>query len=346
MSTSGGGITYSVAGVDIDRGDSASRMAAGHARTTFLAGVEERFGVVLMDLLSVLQSYTRPKLITAADGVGTKLKLAFMSGKHDTVGIDLVAMVVNDLLRRGAKPLGLLCYLATSRIDLAVADALYRSVAQGCQLGQCSYLGGETAEMPDFYSPGEYDMAGFAFGVVEDGQEITGERITEGDVIIGLPSVELHSNGYSLVRRVLLPKYGLDARIPELGDRLLIDVLLEPTKIYTQAILLLVSKIEVHGIAHITGSGLTGKVGKILPKGLTAVIHRNRWQPHAIFDLVQREGNVAEDEMFRTFNMGFGMVAILPLREAQSAIDILVSKGESPVEIGAVVNGSGGVRYM
>jgi len=337
-----GGMTYSEAGVSINRGDDASQRAMALGRSTFQEGVTERFGAIFLDARFL--SYRHPNLVAGADGVGAKLKIASMSGIHNTVGIDLVAMCVNDLLRRRAKPLLFLDYIAMSTLNPDTAEALLRGIVHGCRLAECSLVGGETAEMPDFYHPGEYDIAGVAVGVVEDGQEVTGEHIIEGDVILGLMSSGPHSNGYALMRKVLFPKYKLEDQLPALGDKRLVDVLLEPTRIY-MSVLSLPEDLVIHGMAHITGGGLTGKVGKILPKGLCAVIHRDRWQPHAIFNLVQREGNVATDEMFRTFNMGFGMVAILPFREVQSAIDILVSQGESPVEIGTIVGGSEGVRY-
>lgn len=288
-------LTYKQAGVDIGKGEKASRRAREIARQTFRREVEEVRGIPAFS--ARFASYQRPLLLGATDGVGTKLKIAFATGKHDTVGIDLVAMCVNDLVRRGAEPIIFLPYVATSKVVPEIAAQIAKGVAKGCKEAGCSVLGGETAELPDFYKRGEYDLAGFALGVVEKDKLITGEKIKNGDVLIGLPSSGLHSNGFSLVRKVLPPS----------------EELLTPTRIYVKPILrLLAAGIEVHGIAHITGGGIPGKLGKIIPKGLTAQVNKRAWTPQPIFSLIQKAGNIDEEEMLRTFNMGIGMILVVP----------------------------------
>lgn len=344
MSGSQRQMTYKEAGVDVERGDQASDLARVHARRTFRTEVKEQAGTILFN--ARFSEYKHPELVAACDGVGTKLKLAFISGNHRTVGIDLVAMCVNDLIRRGAEPLFFAPYLAMARIDLGVADALADGISKGCSFANCSVTAGETAELSDFYRVGEYDLAGTAVGVVDAGNVVSGENISAGDTILGLASSGLHSNGYSLVRKVLLRKHDLEDRLPSLDHRPLIDVLLEPTRIYVHSMLALLKEVPVHGIAHITGGGITGKITRIMPVGLTAVIERHRWQPHPIFSLVQSDGEIEIDEMFRTFNMGIGMALVLPSSYATNATSILSEFGETVIELGNVRTGNPAVTYV
>jgi phosphoribosylformylglycinamidine cyclo-ligase len=304
------------------------------ARTTYRPEITEENGVVLFD--ARFQSYRQPMLLGGSDGVGTKLKIAFMSGRHNTVGIDLVAMCVNDLARRGAEPLVFLPYFATGKLDPEVAGQVAEGVAEGCRQANCSIVGGETAEMPEFYAPGEYDLAGSSFGVVEREKLVTGAAIQSGDVILGLASSGLHSNGYSLARRALLPRYDLDAKPAQLKGRTLAEVLLEPTRIYVKSVLAAVrAEAPLHGLAHITGSGLR-KLYKIIPAGLKAQIDFGAWEPNPIFDLIQAAGNIANEEMYDTFNMGIGFAVVVPDTEAESVAKLFESEGETVYRIGQI----------
>jgi phosphoribosylformylglycinamidine cyclo-ligase len=327
--------SYKDAGVDVEAGDDASQRAARLARSTYRPEVLELGGVALFD--ARFTHYREPLLIGGSDGVGTKLKIAFASGRHNTVGIDLVAMSVNYLIRRGGEPLVFLPYFATSKLDPAIAEQVAEGIAEGCRQANCSIIGGETAEMPDFYKVGEYDLAGTALGVVEKSRVITGEKIEAGSVVLGLASSGLHSNGYSLARKVLLTHYALDARLPELGNDSLAEVLLTPTRIYVKSIL---SALEVQaplqGLAHITGGGLFRKLGKIIPPGLHVAYEPEAWKRPPIFDLIQRIGQVSEEEMFNTFNLGIGFTAVVPASEANAVQQLFEEKGEKVFRIGSI----------
>jgi phosphoribosylformylglycinamidine cyclo-ligase len=273
-------------------------------------------------------------LVSGTDGVGTKLRLAFRLGRHDTVGIDLVAMSVNDVLVQGAEPLFFLDYFACGRLDVDVAASVIGGVARGCEIAGCALIGGETAEMPDSYPEGEYDLAGFAVGVVEREAIITGERIVAGDAVIGIASSGPHSNGYSLIRRIVA-RAG-DDLTQIVGGKPLADLLIEPTRIYVKPVLALRSAVDVKGLAHITGGGLLDNVPRVLPEGLKAVLERSAWTRPAVFDWLQQAGGVAESEMHRTFNCGIGMVVVVPAADAGKALAQLRAQGETAVEIGRI----------
>jgi phosphoribosylformylglycinamidine cyclo-ligase len=328
--------SYKSAGVDVEAGDDASHRAVQLARSTFRPEVIEMAGVALFD--ARFTRYKEPLLIGGSDGVGTKLKIAFATGRHNTVGIDLVAMSVNDLIRRGGEPLVFLPYFATSKLDPDVAEQVSAGIAEGCRRANCSIIGGETAEMPDFYREGEYDLAGTALGVVDKGRVITGEKIEAGSVVLGLASSGLHSNGYSLARKVLLSKYRLQDHPPELGGLSLADALLEPTRIYVKPILaVLEAGAAIQGLAHITGGGLYRKLGKIIPAGLQVQYDLQSWSRPPIFDLIQRTGQVGEEEMFNTFNMGLGFAVVVPAAEAERVSQLFEQQGEKVFRIGQII---------
>jgi len=304
--------TYKKAGVDIAAADRlVSRIrpiALKTPRRGLLAGVGGFSG--LFDLHS--RKYRHPILVTSTDGVGTKLKIAFMMGVHDTVGIDLVAMGVNDVLTQGAEPLFFLDYFATGRLNPKTALQVIRGIAEGCRIAGCTLIGGETAEMPSFYSDGEYDLAGFVVGAVEKDRIFHPEAVAPGDLLIGLHASGLHSNGYSLARKVLLEVKGLKlrSRLPDLG-RTLGEELLEPTRIYAKTVRSLVQAYSIKGIAHITGGGIPGNLPRILPRGKRARLERHSWPVPAIFQLIQRSGSISQAEMDRTFNNGLGMILVV-----------------------------------
>lgn len=326
-------LTYKAAGVDVEAGDDASRRAANLARTTYRPEITELGGVAFFD--GRFQKYKEPLLLGGSDGVGTKLKVAFEMGIHNTVGIDLVAMSVNDLARRGGEPLVFLPYFATSNLDPEVAEQVAAGVAEGCRQANCSIIGGETAELPDFYQPGEYDLAGAAFGVVEKSRVITGQAIQAGDVILGLASSGLHSNGYSLARKVLQLEYGLDQYVPQLKAALG-KVLLTPTRIYVKTVLAaLEAGATLHGLAHITGGGFR-KLEKIVPEHLQAEIDFNAWNRPALFKLIQETGQVAETEMRGAFNLGIGFAAVVPASEVEAARRTFEASGETVFTIGSI----------
>jgi phosphoribosylformylglycinamidine cyclo-ligase len=326
-------LTYKAAGVDVEAGDDASRRAANLARTTYRPEITELGGIAFFD--GRFQKYKEPLLLGGSDGVGTKLKVAFEMGKHDTVGIDLVAMSVNDLARRGGEPLVFLPYFATSQLDPDVAEQVAAGVAEGCRQANCSIIGGETAELPDFYRPGEYDLAGSAFGVVEKSRVITGQAIQAGDVILGLASSGLHSNGYSLARKVLQSRYRLDEYVPQLGANLG-TALLTPTRIYVKSVLAaLAAGATLHGLAHITGGGFA-KLEKIVPQGFQAEIDFKAWPRPALFSLIEETGQVAEAEMRRTFNLGIGFAAVVPASEAGATRRTFEAAGETVFTIGSI----------
>jgi phosphoribosylformylglycinamidine cyclo-ligase len=326
-------ISYRDSGVDIDAGDALVEAIKPFAKKTLrpevLAGIGG-FGA----LFEVSKKYREPVLVSGTDGVGTKLKLAFQLGIHHTVGIDLVAMSVNDILVQGAEPLFFLDYFACGKLEVAVATEVVKGIARGCELAGCALIGGETAEMPGMYAQGEYDLAGFAVGIVEKSAIVDGRDIAPGDAVLGLASSGAHSNGYSLVRRILeRTKADLHA---DFHGRPLGEVLLEPTRIYVKPLLALMRQLRVKGMAHITGGGLVENVPRMLPETVKAVIGRSSWPMPPLFQWLQREGNVADDEMHRVFNCGIGMVIVVGVENADAAVKFLTARGESVYRIGAV----------
>ena len=315
---------YRDAGVDIDAGDALVEAIKPFARRTMrpevLAGIGG-FGA----LVELPKKYRHPVLVSGTDGVGTKLKLAFSTGRHDTIGIDLVAMSVNDVLVQGAEPLFFLDYFACGKLDNGVAAEVIKGVARGCELAGCALIGGETAEMPGMYPAGEYDLAGFCVGVVEKERIIDGRSITPGDAILGLSSSGAHSNGYSLIRRIL----------ERAGPARAADFL-APTRIYVKPMLALMAELAVKGLAHITGGGITGNVPRCLPPGTRAVIDGKSWPRPELFQWLQREGNVAEDEMHRVFNCGIGMAVVVAEADAARAMEHLSAAGETVHRIGRI----------
>jgi phosphoribosylformylglycinamidine cyclo-ligase len=289
-------------------------------------------------LFEISKKYKQPVMVSGTDGVGTKLKLAFRLKRHDTIGIDLVAMSVNDILVSGAEPAFFLDYFACGKLDVGVAADVVKGVAEGCFQAGCALIGGETAEMPGMYDPNEYDLAGFAVGLVEKADIIDGTRIAAGDAVIGLASSGCHSNGYTLVRTVVA-KSSSDVFEPfePGGERTLGDALIEPTRIYVKPVLATLAKVDVKGLAHITGGGLTENIPRVLPENVAATLDSSRWTRPAIFGWLQKIGNIEDAEMHRTFNCGIGMAMIVPRSEAKAAIDSLAGHGVEAFEIGAIV---------
>jgi phosphoribosylformylglycinamidine cyclo-ligase len=326
-------LSYRDAGVDIDAGDALVERIKPFAKRTMrpevLAGIGG-FGA----LVELPKRYRQPVLVSGTDGVGTKLKLAFALDRHDTVGIDLVAMSVNDVLVQGAEPLFFLDYFACGKLDVAVAADVIKGIARGCELAGCALIGGETAEMPGMYADGEYDLAGFCVGVVEKDRVIDGRGIVPGDVMLGLASSGAHSNGYSLVRRIL------ERAKPDLAadfhGRPLADVLIEPTRIYVKPVLRLLAEVPVKGLAHITGGGLVENVPRVLPGGVQAVLDQSAWPLPPLFRWLQEQGNVASAEMHRVFNCGIGMVLTVGPADADAAETLLRSAGETVYRIGRI----------
>jgi len=306
------GITYKDAGVDIDEGNETVRRIKPLAKATFRPEVLSDIGSFSAFFSLNAKKYTEPVLVSSTDGVGTKLKLAFESGIHNTVGIDLVAMVVNDIIVSGAEPLFFLDYFACGKLDANVAEQVVKGISEGCKEANCALIGGETAELPGFYQENEYDLAGFGVGVVEKDRIIDGSRITIGDVIIGVESSGLHSNGYSLVRKVFFDKhkYKLDSYLDDLGKTLL-EELLTPTKIYVKPVLNILKHFEIKGIAHITGGGFLENIPRVLPSQTKAVLNLSNYKLPPIFNLLKNLGDISETEMFRTFNCGVGLTLII-----------------------------------
>lgn len=329
--------SYKNAGVDIEKGDAFIQAIKPMVESTFRPEVLTKIGGFAGSLSLNLERYKKPVLVSSTDGVGTKLKVAFMMDRHDTVGIDLVAMCVNDVVVVGAKPLFLLDYLATSKLDNEKAMKVVSGIVKGCIEAECSLIGGETAEMPGFYKAGEYDLAGFAVGIVEDSQLVDGSGVTVGDKLIGLASSGLHSNGYSLVRKLLLNQYKMDLekRVEEIGE-VLGEELLRPTRIYVKTILNLTRDFTIGGIAHITGGGVTGNLPRVIPKGCKAIIHKGSWDIPPIFSLLKEKGKIPEEEMFRTFNNGIGMILTVRSKEVEDILARLQTLGERAFVIGEV----------
>ena len=332
-------ITYRDAGVDIDAGDALVEAIKPFAKKTLrpevLAGIGG-FGA----LAEIPKKFRDPVLVSGTDGVGTKLKLAFQLARHDTVGIDLVAMSVNDILTQGAEPLFFLDYFACGKLDVSVATQVVKGIARGCELAGCALIGGETAEMPGMYANGEYDLAGFAVGVVEKSAIIDGRDIVAGDVVLGLASSGAHSNGYSLVRRVL-ERAKPDLRA-DFHGRPLGQVLLEPTRIYVKPVLALIRQVRVKGLAHITGGGLAENLPRVIPETLKAAISRSAWKLPPLFAWLQREGRVADEEMLRVFNCGIGMAVIVAADSAEAARGALTAEGETVFRLGRIEPRKGG----
>jgi len=337
-------ITYKKAGVDIDAGERFVELISPIAKKTFrkevLTDIGSFSGLFSLDI----SRYKEPILVSGTDGVGTKLKIAFMADKHDSVGIDLVAMCVNDILTCGAEPLFFLDYLATARLIPEKAVDIVKGIAEGCAEAGCSLIGGETAEMPGFYQEGEYDMAGFAVGVVEKDKILDGRSVSPNDIIIGLASSGLHSNGYSLVRKIFFEykKMAIDSFIPELGTTLG-EELLKPTKIYVKAYKA-VSNIKA--MAHITGGGIPGNLPRVLPKTIGAKIKKGSWQEPPIFGLLRKEGNVPEQEMRRTFNLGIGYIMIVSPDSVDNTLSALKSASYDAYVIGETFSGNREVLYV
>jgi phosphoribosylformylglycinamidine cyclo-ligase len=327
------GLSYRDAGVDIDAGDALVDVIKPFARRTMrpevLAGIGG-FGA----LCELPAKYRHPVLVSGTDGVGTKLKLAFALRRHDTVGVDLVAMSVNDVLVQGAEPLFFLDYFACGKLDKGVAADVVKGVARGCELAGCALIGGETAEMPGMYPDGEYDLAGFCVGVVEKDKIIGGRDIRPGDVLLGLASSGAHSNGYSLVRKIL-ERAQADLR-SEFHGRPLADAILEPTRIYVRAVLKLLEAVPVKGMAHITGGGIMGNVPRMLPQATRAVVEAQSWPRPPLFAWLKEHGGVAEDEMYRVFNCGIGLVVCVSAADAGRAAELLRAEGETVFEIGRI----------
>jgi phosphoribosylformylglycinamidine cyclo-ligase len=335
--------TYAKAGVSIAAGNALVKAIAPLAKATARAGADAALGGFggFFDLKAA--GYRDPLLVAANDGVGTKLKLAIDSGRHDGVGVDLVAMCVNDLIVQGAEPLFFLDYFACAALDTGIAERVIASIAEGCRQAGCALIGGETAEMPGMYAPGDYDLAGFCVGAVERGEALTGDRVAAGDVIIGVASSGVHSNGFSLVRRLAADKaWKLDRPALFDPDRLLIDALLEPTRIYVKSLLPVIRAGKIRALAHITGGGLLENVPRILPAGLHARIDAGAWPQPRLMAFLQAQGNIEPGELARTFNCGIGMALILARDDVSSVTQALEKAGEEIFEIGRIEAGERG----
>jgi phosphoribosylformylglycinamidine cyclo-ligase len=331
--TAASGLSYRDAGVDIDAGDALVDRIKPFAKKTLRDGVLGGIGG-FGALFEVPKKYREPVLVSGTDGVGTKLKLAFELNKHDTVGQDLVAMSVNDILVQGAEPLFFLDYFACGKLDVDTAARVVKGIAEGCELSGCALIGGETAEMPGMYPDGEYDLAGFAVGAVEKSAIIDGKSIEPGDVVLGLASSGIHSNGFSLVRKIIeRANPDLDA---DFDGRSLADALMAPTRIYVKPVLALMAQIKVKGLAHITGGGLVENVPRILQDGLTAELDHRAWPLPPLFQWLQKEGGVADAEMHRVFNCGIGMVLVVSAADAKAAQGLLAGAGETVWQIGTI----------
>lgn len=334
-------LTYKDSGVDIDAGNRSVKLIKDCVKATYRPEVLGDLGGFGGLFALASGKYKEPVLVSGTDGVGTKLRLAFMLGKHDTIGQDAVAMCVNDILVQGAEPLFFLDYLAVGKLDPEQVADVVKGVANACKESGCALIGGETAEMSGFYAEGEYDIAGFAVGAVEKSKLITSEKVKEGDVILGLPSSGVHSNGYSLVRKICFDRKGYQGNeyIEELG-RTIGEELLTPTRLYPKSCLPLIERFDIHGMVHITGGGFYENIPRALPKDLAAEIDSSAWQMPTIFKLLQQWGNVDWKEMYRTFNMGIGMILIAGAEEAEKIKANLAGRNEEVYEIGRVVKGN------
>ncbi|MDD6255291.1 MAG: phosphoribosylformylglycinamidine cyclo-ligase [Eubacteriales bacterium] len=336
-------LTYKDAGVDTKEGGRAVELMKEHVKRTFtdnvLTGLGSFGSLYSLDLGEI----RHPVLVAGTDGVGTKLKLAFMLDKHDTVGRDCVAMCVNDIVCQGASPMFFLDYIATGKVKAEKIADIVKGIADGCILGDCSLVGGETAEMPSFYGEDEYDMAGFAVGIVDKDKIIDGSKVSEDDVIIGLPSSGIHSNGYSLVRKIFFDKENMDVHdyVDELGTTLG-EALIEPTRIYVKPAKAVFEKYDVHGVVHITGGGFYENIPRIIPDGLCAEIVRGSWEILPVFDYIQSKGGIETKEMFSTFNMGIGMMFVVDKNDVPGVMGVLAENGEFPSVIGKIVKSDDG----
>jgi phosphoribosylformylglycinamidine cyclo-ligase len=334
-------ITYREAGVDIDAGEELVERIKPHVKRSMRREVLGGIGGFGALVEVPLDRYRTPVLVSGTDGVGTKLRLAIDTHRHDTVGIDLVAMCVNDVVVQGAEPLFFLDYFATGKLDVGVGERLIAGIVEGCVQAGCALVGGETAEMPGMYHGEDYDLAGFCVGVVEKDAIIDGSATRAGDVVIGLPSSGPHSNGFSMIRKILqVTGADLDA---SLDGVTLVDRLMAPTRIYVKPLLRLIAELPVHGLSHITGGGLVENIPRVLPDGLEVVLERKSWRREAVFDWLQRQGQVADAEMYRVFNCGIGMTIHLAADDADRAIDILRETGQDALVIGDVRAGTRGV---
>ncbi len=330
--------TYKDAGVDIDKGNRLVELIKSLAKSTQrpeIIGNVGGFGA----LCKIPKSYANPILVSATDGVGTKLKIAFETNIHNTIGIDLVAMCANDLVVVGAEPLQFLDYFATGTLNVEVATQVIEGIAEGCKQAGCALVGGETAEMPDMYKKGEYDLAGFCQGVMEEGRVIEQSKVRLGDILVGIKSSGLHSNGYSLVRKIIKANR-IDLQSARLDGKLLSHELLTPTRIYVKSLLKLIRLVDVHALAHITGGGLLENIPRVMPKRTCAKIDDSTWQMPEIFNWVKKHGNVASEEMYRSFNCGIGMVIAISPNDVDDTINILKASGEQVTVIGEIAKSS------
>lgn len=337
-------LSYKDAGVDIDAGNELVNRIKSVVKETKrpeVIGGLGGFGA----LCAIPQKYKEPILVSGTDGVGTKLRLAMDLNRHDAIGIDLVAMCVNDLIVQGAEPLFFLDYYATGKLDVDVAATVVKGIAEGCKQSGCALVGGETAEMPGMYHGNDYDIAGFCVGVVEKAEIIDGSKVQDGDVLIGLASSGAHSNGYSLVRKIIEVS-GVNPAQEQLNGKPLADHLLEPTKIYVKSILDLISKVEVHAIAHITGGGFWENIPRVLPENTQAIIDEKSWQWPAVFNWLQKAGHVETHEMYRTFNCGVGLIIALPRANAEKAITLLNQNGENAWLLGEIKSSTSPERVI
>ncbi len=332
-------LSYAAAGVDIDAGDELVERIKPLAKRTMIPGVLASVGG-FGAMFEISKDYKNPVLVTGTDGVGTKLKLAFTLGRHDTVGQDLVGMSVNDILVQGAKSLFFLDYYACGKLDVDVAERVVAGVARGCELAGCALIGGETAEMPGMYPEGEYDLAGFAVGIVEKDEAIDGHSIAAGDAVLGLASSGPHSNGFSLIRKVV-EVTNTPWDMP-LDGRTLADCVMEPTRIYVKQVLNVMKTVKIKGMAHITGGGLIENVPRVLPENTQAVIHADRWTRPAVFDWLEQAGGIDPHEMHRVFNNGIGMVVIVAAEEAERAMKAFEAEGEKVFRLGEIVERKAG----
>jgi phosphoribosylformylglycinamidine cyclo-ligase len=339
-------LTYKASGVDVEAGYEAVKLMKEHTKRTMIPGVLGELGSFGGFFEIAKDNYKNPILVSGTDGVGTKLQIAFMTGKHDTIGIDCVAMCVNDVACHGAKPLFFLDYIGTGRLEPKAAADIVKGVCDGCVEAGCALIGGETAEMPGFYKEGEYDLAGFAVGIVDKENVINGSKVNEGDVLIGIASSGLHSNGFSLVRKLFfdINKFDINKYFDELGCTLG-EELLKPTKIYVKTVQSLIAKHRINGIAHITGGGFIENIPRTIPDRLKAVIRYDSWDIPPVFRLMQKLGNIEEKEMFNTFNMGIGLVLAVSKDAAQDVMDTLINQGEKAWMIGSVAKGEGGIEF-
>ena len=339
-------ITYKDAGVDIEKADKFVEQIKGFVKGTFNKNVITPIGGFAGAYLLEIAKYKQPVITSSTDGVGTKLKIAQILDKHDTIGIDLVAMCVNDLITTTSKPLFFLDYFATGKLEPNVAVDVVKGIAEGCKQAQCALIGGETAEMPGMYKEGEYDLAGFSVGVVEKEKMLNGSKTQKGDILIGIASSGVHSNGYSLVRKLIEVKgYKYIDYIEEFG-KTIGEELLTPTKIYVKSILKLSEEVDLHAIAHITGGGIPGNLIRVLNNDLTAVIEEGSWEILPVFKWIEKEGNVPKEEMYKTFNMGLGIIIALPEKDKEKALKILEEMGEKPYIVGYLKKGERSVQII